>query len=259
MYMISEEDKKLLDAAKECVRWGGVYKGEIITHRNGRETFNDAMVNLLMIGHTLSPEYQEPVWVEGLRGDLNMWDRYAYMPGFVENPSHVLNTLMNELDFEQRGTTPRLEYYMNDHDVPYAYGTVPKVYHPKPWHPIVLDIRKELELIHDCTLDVCFINVYAHHRHHLGWHADDSPEMDHDRPIISVSLGAERYIWLRENGNRDPNHVQKILLENGSAFSMLPGFQKTHQHRIPKHDRECGPRMSLTFRGYVDPTEEKRS
>jgi hypothetical protein len=34
---------------------------------------------------------------------------------------------------------------------------------------------------------------------------------------------------------------------------MLPGMQDTHYHRIPKSDREVGPRISLTFRGYVDP------
>ena len=32
---------------------------------------------------------------------------------------------------------------------------------------------------------------------------------------------------------------------------MGAGLQDTTQHRIPKSDRVCGKRISLTFRGYV--------
>ena len=35
--------------------------------------------------------------------------------------------------------------------------------------------------------NVCFLNRYDDQRNHLGWHADDSPEMDHDHPIAVVS------------------------------------------------------------------------
>ena len=81
-------------------------------------------------------------------------------------------------------------------------------------------------------MDVCFINGYEDHRDHLGWHADDSPEMDDNRPIVTISLGAERFIWFRENTNIDV--IDKVLLGNGSACIMMPGMQDTHMHRIPK-------------------------
>jgi alkylated DNA repair dioxygenase AlkB len=45
----------------------------------------------------------------------------------------------------------------------------------------------------------------------------------------------------------------KFLLENGSLFIMPAGYQKDHVHKIPKHDRVCGGRISLTFRKYVEP------
>ena len=35
---------------------------------------------------------------------------------------------------------------------------------------------------------------------------------------------------------------------------MKAAMQDTHVHRIPKADRVVGPRISLTFRGYVEPT-----
>lgn len=35
-----------------------------------------------------------------------------------------------------------------------------------------------------------------------------------------------------------------------SCFIMPAGFQDNHVHRIPKHNRPCGARISLTFRKY---------
>jgi len=43
----------------------------------------------------------------------------------------------------------------------------------------------------------------------------------------------------------------RILLERGSLFVMPKGFQDTYFHRIPKHDRPCGWRISLTFRSFL--------
>ncbi|MNY73470.1 hypothetical protein D3C86_2122690 [compost metagenome] len=73
--------------------------------------------------------------------------------------------------------------------------------------------------------------------------------MDDDRPIVIVSLGAEREIWFRPN--TDTMHVDKLLLGHGSLCLMQPGMQDTHQHRIPKSPRhDCGARISFTFRGF---------
>ena len=43
---------------------------------------------------------------------------------------------------------------------------------------------------------------------------------------------------------------QRIKLQDGSLFLMPVGYQDTHLHRIPKHDRPCGWRISLTFRSF---------
>lgn len=45
----------------------------------------------------------------------------------------------------------------------------------------------------------------------------------------------------------------KYLLADGSLFVMPSGFQKYYLHKIPKSDRECGGRISLTFRKYKNP------
>ena len=99
-------------------------------------------------------------------------------------------------------------------------------------------------------MDVCFLNLYLNQRDYLGWHADDSPEMDDERPIVSVSLGAERDIQMKPIDGTAAD-VETIRLGHGSAFIMLPGVQDTHRHRIPKSGFVVGERISLTFRGYV--------
>ena len=88
-------------------------------------------------------------------------------------------------------------------------------------------------------------------RNGLGWHSDDSHSIDHNEGIAVVSFGAEREIWWKMKGEKGvvPDSNRRVL-KNGLLFYMPPGFQDTHLHRIPKHDRDCGPRVSLTFRKY---------
>lgn len=174
-----------------------------------------------------------------------------YIERVVPDPHDAYTRLMTELAWYHAGDgVPRKEYYVHDAGLPYTYGSgkFAREYQSQPTHEIIEQIRDRLELFLDVRFDVVFLNLYEHERHHLGWHADDSPEMSDDHSIVTVSLGAEREIWFRENGSLE---VEKLLLQNGSAAVMLPGMQDTHQHRIPKCDRQCGPRISLTFRKYV--------
>lgn len=175
----------------------------------------------------------------------------TYIEDLVVNPDEAFTTLLNELSWVHAGeTVPRREYYVHNDGLPYIYGSgkFAREYQSQPDHPIIADIRARLLSALSVNFDVVFLNLYEHERHHLGWHADDSPEMSDDHPIVTVSLGAEREIWFRENGSLE---AEKLLLHHGSAAVMLPGMQDTHQHRIPKCDRVCGPRISLTYRKYV--------
>lgn len=206
-----------------------------------------------------------------------------YTPDWLPNHQEVFNRLWGELNWVRVGNTPRREYYCNDVKVPYTYGKGAGVreYAVQPYHDDILNIKAILENEYGCKFEACFLNGYQDGSDHLGWHADDSPEMDDTRPIAIVSLGAVREIWFRKNpdfstksimadlskikGNIDlgetmssleakHNAVEKISLGSGSLCIMKPGMQDTHHHRIPKSNLHvCGPRISLTFRGYVEP------
>jgi alkylated DNA repair dioxygenase AlkB len=174
-----------------------------------------------------------------------------YRPGFVANPNPIFDALWSELDWERRGSTPRREYYCNDVGVPYVYGRGAGVreYLPKAVHRALAALKGETEAALSTKFEVAFLNGYEDARDSLGWHADDSESMDDNRPIAILTLGAEREIWFCPNTDR--TDVTKLVLENGSLCVMAPGMQDTHLHRIPKAGFECGPRISITFRGNV--------
>lgn len=189
----------------------------------------------------------------------------TYEPNFVTDPDTAFKRLREELDWQQRGNTPRLEYYWNRYPVPYTYGSGRGVrtYDPQPQHPVIADILSQLKARTGIDYDVCFLNLYPDQSNHLGWHADDSPEMDDSKAIAVVSLGVAREIWFREKLSLPlaeippTREVEKLTLGHGSLALMSAGMQDTHEHRIPKAGFLCGARISLTCRGYVVPDFSK--
>lgn len=175
----------------------------------------------------------------------------TYIPGFITNPDFIFQALRTELSWERRENTPRYEYYCNDVDTPYTYGSVKyaRTYNRQPYNEALLTIKNKVQTYAGCVFEVCFLNRYKDQSDHLGWHADDSPEMDDNKPIAIVSFGVEREIWFTEQNNKKT--IEKVLLQHGSLCLMHLGMQDTHFHRIPKASRMCGERISLTFRGFV--------
>ena len=194
-----------------------------------------------------------------------------YIPSFVE-PSFADDTsrlLWNQLDWIRHDKVPRREYYIGNEPYAYGVGAGRRVYWPQPIHPRIDQIWKSVELHLGVKFDVCFLNGYEDQSDSLGWHADDSPEMDDTRPIAIVSLGAVREVWFRPapspikriEGDSPAGELvvltaggaERLPLQHGSLCVMAPGMQDTHQHRIPKAGRVVGKRISFTFRGFVKP------
>lgn len=177
------------------------------------------------------------------------------LPLYIPGPIHDADGLFARLmDLEWLTLTEaRKEYFMSDLTRSYTYGAGPhaRTYVSSPFSDDVMLLLTRLNALSRASYNVCFLNRYDDQKNQLGWHADDSPEMDPDHPIAVVSLGAEREIWWKrkeESGAVPPEQRQK--LGHGSLFIMPAGFQATHLHRIPKADREVGVRISLTFRRY---------
>lgn len=177
--------------------------------------------------------------------------RPTYLPDAVENADALLDELLG-LSWLQV-TEARREYFMSDVRRSYVYGqgVGQREYHSEPYIGSVRALLYKLNTSEGLGYNVCFMNRYDEQKHQLGWHADDSPTMDHDHPIAVVSLGAARQIWWKKRGETGlVPESNRQMLEHGSLFVMPPGFQRDHLHRIPKSDRPCGVRVSLTFRKY---------
>lgn len=183
-----------------------------------------------------------------------------YVDQFVPDADAALYALRG-LDWERRDDAPRCEYYCNDFGLPYVYGRGRgrRTYFPRGETPAIRFIRDLVEKRAGCTFEVCFLNRYLDQSDHLGWHADDSPEMDDSRPIAVVSFGVPRAIFFRPRGSdSDPSARTELVLGHGSVCLMAPGMQDAWDHRIPKASFLCGDRISLTFRGYVHGVEGEK-
>lgn len=159
--------------------------------------------------------------------------------------TEVFDWIMEETPF-MNYDAPRDECFMSYKPMYYTYGEKnPRTYSSIEFSNTISLIMDKLNDEHDTDYDLCFLNYYQDEKNFLGWHADDSPEMDQTHPIAVVSFGAERDIWVKEfNTKGNVPDDDKYLLENGSLFIMPAGFQQKYLHRIPKHDRPCGPRIS---------------
>lgn len=181
-------------------------------------------------------------------------------PLYFPNPfsNHEIQYFLDNVEWLDL-TGARRECFMALEPLDYTYGSGrgERTYSSVPYDDRVDLIREHLNTLFKFldwpnAYNVCFLNRYDDQQNQLGWHADDSPGMSHEHPIAVVSFGAAREIWWRDNGQKGViPPEQRQMLAHGSLFVMPPGFQMTHQHRIPKADRAVGPRVSLTFRRYV--------
>lgn len=194
---------------------------------------------------------QDMMSVTGYEGDV------VLVPKSFRKHEHLFSTLLG-IDWEKRDC-PRWEKYYNDVSAPYTYGSGrgARTYEPSPWPAFVMSPRHNIESAFNIDYDVCFLNRYNGERDHLGWHSDDSPEMDPAYPIMVLSLGASRAIEFRVREDyTGPVSFQpySVTLESGDLLVMPAGFQQIAQHRIPKVDRKTDVRISLTFRKYLKVT-----
>ena len=173
-----------------------------------------------------------------------------YVETYINN---IPSDLPNIINWEEREDAPRKEIFMANEELSYTYGMGRgiRTYDSVPMIPFVKDVMDKINSDYNYNLDICFLNYYKNEKMWLGWHSDDSPEIDQTEPIAVVSIGAERDIWVKTKDYKGviPDEW-RFNLKSGSLFMMLAGFQDNHLHKIPKWDKKCDWRISLTFRKY---------
>jgi alkylated DNA repair dioxygenase AlkB len=187
---------------------------------------------------------------------------YDHITGYLspEFATTAFNSLWNGLGWLDVAG-PRLEYYCHDFGTPYTYGrgAGERTYQPQIKTPMLELLWQQAEERCDCKFDMVFLNGYRDGNDHLGWHADDSPGQDMERPIAVVTLmehpAEARDILFRPKPGAgihgSASEHERLALPHGSLLHMRAGMQRAWQHRIPKAGRVVGKRISLTFRGAV--------
>ena len=152
--------------------------------------------------------------------------------------------------FGRTHALPRLTCWMADPGCGYRYSGLRQ--RIEPWHPAVLELINQLELLCGCRFNAVLLNLYRDGRDAMGWHADDEPELDADAPIASLSLGASRSFRLRPKPGMpmpaDAGIGRTLELSHGDLLVMDPPTQRHWQHALPRRLRVHQPRLNLTFR-----------
>ena len=167
----------------------------------------------------------------------------------LKESDRLFSQLLAETDWEQKHTTlygktyplPRLTAWHGS--TPYTYSGIENK--AQPWTKATASL---LSAIADFTwLDFtsCLLNFYRDGKDSISWHSDDEPELGEDPAIACLSLGGPRKFQTREKAT---GKITNYELTSGSLLLMPPGFQKTHQHQLPKTTKKTQPRISLTFR-----------
>ncbi len=140
---------------------------------------------------------------------------------------------------------PRLSSWHSD-GIAYAYSGVTRT--PRPFTPLLNDLRARCSRFSGATFNSVLANYYRDGNDHLGWHSDNEIVNGPEPIIASVSLGAERRFDFRHN---ETGETVKVLLPHGSLLVMSGLSQQCWQHRIAREPNLTGARINLTFRAVL--------
>ena len=172
------------------------------------------------------------------------------------SPRELMRQLQTEVPWQEQEITiwgkthwqPRLTAWFGDSDARYTYSGI--VLEPRPWSPLLLDLKCRVEQVSGVEFNSALLNYYRNHRDSMGLHSDDEPELGARPVIASLSLGQERTFVMKHKRKRSLPPV-RLRLASGSLLLMRGETQKNWRHGINKLQRECGPRLNLTFRAIL--------
>lgn len=173
----------------------------------------------------------------------------------IEESVHYFHLLLDTIDwkhdeliiFGKKITTKRKVAWYADKPYDYVYSNTAK--RALPWTKELLEIKKRVEDITKETYNSCLLNLYHDGMEGMSWHSDDEPEMKYDGAIVSVSFGAERKFAFKHKSTKEK---VELILENGSVLLMKNETQRYWLHRLPPTKKILLPRISLTFRTFME-------
>ncbi|MEH8020128.1 alpha-ketoglutarate-dependent dioxygenase AlkB family protein [Rheinheimera metallidurans] len=182
--------------------------------------------------------------------NISLWPNWLTEPFSYNLQQQLVSQLSWAQDsiimFGKPVKIPRQQVWMGDSHCRYRYSGTTFI--PQPWHPAVRQLADNLSQFLQQPFNCVLLNLYADGQHHMGWHADNEPELGHDPVIASVSLGAARRFELK---HRTQPWQLTLDLPSGSLLLMTGQCQRHWLHRLPKQSRINHCRLNLTFR-YIE-------
>jgi alkylated DNA repair dioxygenase AlkB len=176
-----------------------------------------------------------------------------YYPCFFEQETaeRYFQTLLRETAWEQRTLLvyghrhpePRLTAWYGDEGASYSYSGTTR--HPKPWTPLLREIKSRVEHAAGIRYNSLLLNMYRNGQDSVSWHSDDEESLGHNPSIASLSFGAVRAFHLRHRQDKHLRH--KLDLAPGSLLVMQGSTQHYWHHQVPKTSRVVGPRINLAL------------
>ena len=148
--------------------------------------------------------------------------------------------------YGKRHVIPRLQCFIADENVNYAYSGSKLIV--EPWPDVLDAMRKRLTAQLQIPFNALLVNLYRDGQDCMGWHSDDEPELGKQPTIASISLGAERVFKIK---HKHTNEQQSIVLQSGSCLVMNGTSQRDYLHSLPKQQKLKHPRINLTFRSIM--------
>jgi alkylated DNA repair dioxygenase AlkB len=129
--------------------------------------------------------------------------------------------------------------------VPYNYAQM--TYPAVPMHSALVPVVEQLYDKLNVCFNNCLLNFYETGQSKMGFHADDTSNLQPNTGVAIVSLGYPRKITYRTKA--DKTVQQAFTLQPGSLLYMSSQVQDQWVHAIKKQ-KDVGPRISLTWRAF---------
>jgi alkylated DNA repair dioxygenase AlkB len=141
---------------------------------------------------------------------------------------------------------PRLQTWHADTGIHYSYSNT--LLETRPWTPLLSHIRIRIETYLQVSFNAVLVNCYRNGEDHVGWHADNEPELGEQPLIASLSFGVTRRFEIK---HKKSQLREQIELRQGDLLVMHPKFQQNWLHRLPIDQSVTQSRINLTFRRVV--------
>ena len=141
---------------------------------------------------------------------------------------------------------PRLQTWHADPGIHYSYSN--NLLYTRSWTPLLSGIREKVEAFLNFPFNSVLVNLYRNGEDHVGWHADNEPELGEQPFIASLTFGVERQFCFR---HKKTSETGRILLRSGTLLIMQPDFQQYWLHSVPIDKNVTQERINLTFRKVI--------